>query len=103
MRYRIEIAETAKADIREQLRWLRDQVSPAAADRWLSGLQKAITGLETQPMRFPTIAESDKFPEVVRELLYGGRKYKHRVVYAARGGAVFILYVRHSAGDELEP
>jgi len=60
MKYRIEMAETAKADIREQLRWLGDQVSPTAADRWLAGLQKIIVTLETRPTRFPVIAENDK-------------------------------------------
>jgi hypothetical protein len=29
MKYRIELAATAKADIREQGQWLRDQASPA--------------------------------------------------------------------------
>jgi hypothetical protein len=38
MRYRIELAATAKADIRGQAHWLREQVLPAAADRWLAGL-----------------------------------------------------------------
>lgn len=79
MKYRIEMAATAKADIREQLRWLCDQLSPAAADRWLAVLEKTIAALETHPMRFPTIAENDKFSEEVRELFYGGRKHKRRV------------------------
>ncbi len=29
MKYRIELAATAKADIRGQAQWLREQVSPA--------------------------------------------------------------------------
>ncbi len=103
MKYRIELAETAKADIREQVRWLRDQISPAAADRWLAGLDKAVGTLETRPMRCPTIAENDKFTEELRELLYGKRKSKHRVIFTIRDDAVFVLYVRHSARDELEP
>ena len=39
MKYRIELAATAKADIRGQVQWLREQVSPAA-DEWLAGLYK---------------------------------------------------------------
>jgi plasmid stabilization system protein ParE len=103
MKHRIELAATAKADIREQVRWLRDQISPAAADRWLAGLDKVVATLETWPMRFPTIAGNDKFTEELRELLYGKRKSKHRAIYTVRGDTVFVLYVRHSARDELEP
>ncbi|MGZ3337545.1 MAG: hypothetical protein ACXWPK_05115 [Isosphaeraceae bacterium] len=40
MKYRIELAATAKADIRGQAQWLREQVSLAAADEWLAGLYK---------------------------------------------------------------
>jgi hypothetical protein len=33
MKYRIELAATAKADIRSQARWLLEQMPPAAADK----------------------------------------------------------------------
>jgi len=62
MKYRIELAATAKADIRGQAQWLREQVSPAAADKWLAGLYKAIDTLQTRPLRCPVAAESDSFP-----------------------------------------
>jgi plasmid stabilization system protein ParE len=68
MKYRIELAATAKADIRQQAQWLRDQASPAAAERWLAGLYKAIDTLQTRPQRCPVAAENDKFPEEIREL-----------------------------------
>ena len=73
MKYRIELAATAKADIRGQAQWLREQVSSTAADKWLAGLYKAIDTLQTRPLRCPIAAESDSFPEEIRELLYGGR------------------------------
>ena len=40
MKYRIELAGSAKADLHGQALWLREQVSPAA-DQWLAGLYKA--------------------------------------------------------------
>lgn len=40
MTYRIELAATAKADIRSQAQWLRENVSAPAADKWLAGLYK---------------------------------------------------------------
>jgi len=51
MKFRIELAATAKADIRGQAQWPRENVSPAAATKWLEGLYKAIDTLQTRPMR----------------------------------------------------
>jgi plasmid stabilization system protein ParE len=105
MKYRIELAATAKADIRGQGQWLYDEVSPAAADKWLAGLYKAIGTLHIRPLRCPVAAENDKFPEELRELLYGRsgkRKHKHRIIFTIRDDTVHVLYVRHTARDELE-
>ena len=66
MKYRIELAATAKTDIRAQAQWLREQASPAAADKWLAGLYRTIDTLQTRPLRCPVAAESDKFPEEKR-------------------------------------
>ncbi len=106
MKFRIELAATAKADIRGQGQWLRENVSPAAATNWLDGLYKTIDTLQTRPMRCPVAAESEKFPEEIRELLYGKRgkrKHKHRIIFTVREDTVYVLYVRHTARDELAP
>jgi hypothetical protein len=42
MKYRIELAASAKADIHSQICWLREGNSPVAASTWLDGLYKAI-------------------------------------------------------------
>jgi plasmid stabilization system protein ParE len=103
MKYRIELAAHAKTDIRQQAQWLREQASPAKANEWLAGLYKAIDTLQSRPQRCSVAAESDKFPEEIRELLYGKRKHKHRIIFTIRDHVVYVLYVRHSARDELEP
>jgi plasmid stabilization system protein ParE len=104
MKYRIELAATAKADIREAARWLRDQASDSVADKWLVGLNKAINTLQTRPQRCPVAAENEKFPEEIRELLHGRRKTgKHRIIFTLTDDTVVVLYVRHTARDELEP
>jgi len=37
-------------------------------------------------------------------LLYGRQKrHKHRIIYTLREDTVYVLYVRHTARDELEP
>jgi plasmid stabilization system protein ParE len=100
MKYRIELAATAKADIRGQAQWQRENVSPAAATKWLDGLYKAIDTLQTRPLRCPVAAEGDKFPEEIHELNYGKRgerKHKHRIIFIVREDTVYVLYVRHAA------
>jgi plasmid stabilization system protein ParE len=104
MTYRLEIAESAKADIREAVRWLRDQASPTVADRWLAGLHKAMNTLRKSPRRCPVAAESDRFPEEIRELLHGRRRrHVYRILFTIREDLVVVLYVRHGARDELQP
>ena len=62
MIYQIELTTTAKADIREATRWLRDLASAAVAEKWLSGLYKKIGSLQTRPRRCPIAAESHRVP-----------------------------------------
>ena len=105
MTYRIELAATAKADIRGQAQWVRENILPAAADQWLDGLYKAIDTLQTRPLRCSVAAESDKFPEEMHELLYGKRgkrKTQAPDIFTVREDTVYVLYVRHTARGELE-
>jgi ParE toxin of type II toxin-antitoxin system, parDE len=59
--------------------------------------------LTRQPTRCPRAAESEKFPEELRELLYGKGKSKYRIIFAIRDEDVVVLYVHHAARKELEP
>jgi hypothetical protein len=47
VKYRIELAGIAKADIRGQALWVRENVTRTAATKWLDGLYKAIDTLQT--------------------------------------------------------
>ena len=64
---------------------------------------KQMETLTRQPSRCPRATESDKFPEELRELLYGKRNSKYRIVFAIRNEDVVVLYVHHAARKELEP
>ncbi|HZW29897.1 MAG TPA: type II toxin-antitoxin system RelE/ParE family toxin [Isosphaeraceae bacterium] len=104
MTYRIIIEPTAEREIRSAVRWKTENASPSAAARWYNGLIKKIDTLRRHPTRCPWAAENDKVPEEIRELLYGrSRRHKHRIIFTIREDTVHILYVRHSARDELEP
>ena len=106
MTYRIVVEPTAEREIRSAVRWKTENASPAVAARWYHGLVKKIDTLRRHPTRCPLAAENDKFPEEIRELLYGRsgkRIHKHRILFTVREDTVHILYVRHTARDELEP
>ena len=105
MTYRVIVEPTAEREIRAAVRWKTENASPAAAAHWY-GLLKKIDTLRRQPSRCPLGAENDKFPEEIRELLYGRpgkRIHKHRIIFTIRNDVVHILYVRHTARDEIEP
>jgi plasmid stabilization system protein ParE len=105
MTYRIVVEPAAEREIRSAVRWKTENASAAVAAKWYNGLIKKVDSLRRQPSRCPLAAENDKFPEEIRELLYGPpgkRKHKHRIIFTIREDTVHILYVRHTARDELE-
>jgi plasmid stabilization system protein ParE len=77
--YRLRVSRRALSDADETHEWLCQNVSRDWADRWYRGLFEQIETLTRHPLRHPRAAESDKFPEEVRELLYGKHKNKHRI------------------------
>ncbi len=79
MTYRLRVTARAVADADEAHAWIVEHLSPAQAERWYQGLFKQMETLTRQPTRCPRAAESDKFREELRELLYGKRKNKCRV------------------------
>jgi plasmid stabilization system protein ParE len=102
--YSIVIEPTAEREIRSAVRWMSENASPHVAARWYNGLIKKIDTLRSHPLRCPLVAENDRFPEEIRELLYGRagkRIHKHRIIFTLRDKTVHILYVRHTARDEI--
>jgi plasmid stabilization system protein ParE len=100
---RLRVTARAVADADESDDWIAKHLSPAQAERWYQGLFKQMETLTSHPARCPRAAESDKFPEELRELLYGKQKSKHRIIFAIRGTDVVVLYVHPSARKDLEP
>ena len=103
MTYTLRVTARAVADADEAHAWMAKHFSSAQADRWYQGLFRHMETLTRQPQRCPRAAESDKFPEELRELLYGKRKNKYRIIFTIRGDAVFVLFIHHAARKELEP
>jgi plasmid stabilization system protein ParE len=103
MTYRIVVEATAEREIRAIVRWKTENASPTVAARWYNGLLKKVASLRTQPTRCPIAPENDKFPIEIRELLHGRRRNVFRIIFTIRDDTVSILFVHHSAQQELEP
>ena len=103
MTHRVELAGSIKAELKEAGRYLKDQVSPEAARRWLANLQAAMATLESQPQTCPIATESEAARGEVRELLHGKGRSRHRILFTIEGDRAIILGVRHIPEDEQTP
>jgi plasmid stabilization system protein ParE len=103
LKYRIRVTARAMGDADAASRWIAEHRSPARAERWYQGLFARIEALTSQPLRCPVIAERRRFPEELRELLYGKRNKKYRIIFTICGSDVVILYIHHGARGEWRP
>ena len=103
MSYRVIVTPTADAEAMEAFRWYAER-SPAAARKWHAGLTRAINRLGAHPERRPVSEEdSEALGCETRLLLYGRRRGVYRILYTIAGDTVWILRIRHSAQEPLEP
>ncbi len=101
MTYCVIIEPPAEAELEEAYQWIaRD--APQAAARWYNGLVEAIDSLKSLPERCPLAPENDAFDEDIRQLLYGKRRYKYRILFTIVGQRVHVLHIRHGARQYLE-
>jgi plasmid stabilization system protein ParE len=96
MKYTVVISDTASAEVEEAYEWLAER-APAAAQKWKLGLLEAVTRLESLPTACSIAPESDYFGREIRQLLYGKRQHKYRVLFEIRETKVIVLRVRHSS------
>lgn len=100
MKYQVEITDPAWLEIQEAYDWLA-QKAPAAAERWKAGLLDAILKLETFPLACGQAPESAYFGRDIRQLLYGKRQHKYRILFEIHAKTVVVLRVRHGARNIL--
>jgi plasmid stabilization system protein ParE len=100
MKYQVAVTDTAWDEIQEAYDWLAHR-APGAADRWKAGLLEAIQGRESLPAACSLAPETAYFGREVRQLLYGKRNHKYRVLFEIRSQAVIVLRVRHGARRNL--
>jgi plasmid stabilization system protein ParE len=101
-RYRVVVTPFAAANIREAHAWYRAE-NPAAADKWLAGIEKTILGLATLPECHALAPESAAFATEIRQVLCGAGGVSWRIFISVRGSTVRVLHVRHGRRDYWRP
>lgn len=91
----------AEADIAAVLAWFRDQQALEEGGRWVAALLRVIGTLENHPLRCGIADESADIGTEIRQLLFGKRHGKYRVLFQIDGRTVDILRVRHGAQDRV--
>ena len=100
-KYRVEITAVAATELREAYLWIQED-SPARAVRWREGLLKQIERLETLPERCPLAPENAFFAEEIRQLLYGQRRGRYRILFTTEKDTVYVLHIRRGARQMIQ-
>lgn len=103
MAYQVEITREAQTEITEAFVWKGEHLSIEKASAWYNGIMEALYSLEEMPGRCLLAPENETFKNEIRQLLYGKRKDIYRILFTIRDETVYILHVRHSAMDRIEP
>ena len=80
-----------------------EYVSFDAATQWYNGVIAAFSSLTEFPRRCSLAPENDTFQQEIRQLLYGKKRDTYRILFTVRDELVYILHVRHSAMQTLQP
>ena len=96
MKFRVQLESRAARDIDEASGWLAAR-SPQAAEQWFNAIEAAIAGLKDFPTRCPRAREDGLFSYELRQLVYGRRHGRYRIIFTIRRQTVHVLHVRHGA------
>jgi hypothetical protein len=94
MAFRVRPTAKAKRDTRAILSRLQSEHAGETGLRWFEGLQVAIQSLQDMPHRCALAPESPFMPFEMRQLLYGNKQHRYRILFTIWGEDVFILHIR---------
>ncbi len=103
VKFRVRLSAKAENDVDDVLRWFADQQAEVAAARWLAQLWAKIETLETMPARCSLAAEAADLKIELRELLFGRRNAKYRILFVIERSQVHILHIRRASRDTVSP
>lgn len=99
---RVVVTAKANADAIEAFRWKANS-SVEAAERWLAGLEMAISELNRLPERHPIAEEeSERFGIPLRQMIYGKKPQTYRLIFSIEGDEVVLHYIRHTARGPID-
>jgi plasmid stabilization system protein ParE len=101
VKYGVHISDKAEADVAGVLTWLQSQSAAKAGELWFAALWKAIDTLEASPDRCSLAVEAEEIGQEIRELLFGRRRVKYRILFQVRSNTVYILRIWHSARNAI--
>jgi plasmid stabilization system protein ParE len=101
MKYRVVLTARAERDRDEAFGWYANNYSREFAVRWYAGLTRAIRSLRQNPLRCGRAHESGKFSFDLREMLFGSRRQKHRILFTLEDDLVVVLHIRHSSRQDV--
>ena len=102
MTYRLTVTTPAENDVRECHQWWWENRSEDQADRWLTGINRAIQSLKHSPLMYGYATERLLMKHEIRQMLFGlGRRPSHRILFEVIHDEVVIFRVRAIAEDRL--
>src|ERR1700729_4510458 len=93
MAYRVSLAAPAETDAYAAFERIRE-AAPMHAEKWLTGLFKAIFSLDEIPARCPVIPEAKELGFPARHLLYGKRRGVYRIIFHIREDEQHVRVLR---------
>src|SRR5690242_256795 len=98
MAYSVELTPRAVEDADSAAEYIK-QFAPEAAQRWFDGLIEAVLSLEEMPQRCPVAPEAERLGIELRQLLYGKRSGRFRIVFRVyeevQPPVVRVVAIRH--------
>lgn len=92
-RYQVQLTESAERDVDSVLAWFAEQKAREAGSTWVVQLLKKIASLESRPERCPLAEESVELDIQIREILFGRRQHKFRILFRIAGHQVFVIRI----------
>jgi plasmid stabilization system protein ParE len=101
VKYRVVMTHKAEQDAENALQWFDHQSATAAGTRWFARLMAQIATLEKYPQRCALAPEAAEIGLEIRELGFGRRLGRYRLLFEIEGRSVVILRIWHGARDAI--
>lgn len=103
MKFKVELTQKARFELKEILRWLKSR-SRVGAQRWSRRWEKVVSTLESHMHSFGLAPESEDHDEPVYQVVFKTRSgLPYRALFSIHQDVISILHVRGPGQDILGP